>query len=195
MFGLSWTEIALIGVVAMVLIGPKDLPVAMRAVAEMVKKARRMAGEFQGHVDEMMRDSNLKEVRDSISEIRGMDIGGNIRRHVDADGSLSAALAGDPFSPTSLSPTSLSPTSLSPTSLSPGSLGSDPVKPSITATPLAPHPEQGTLSIAPAAPAFVPPEAADAGPLAGLTWGEPPVPVPVPAAPAFIPPDAAHPGH
>ena len=46
MFDFAWSEIVLIGVVALIAIGPKDLPVAMKAVSGMVKKARRMAALF-----------------------------------------------------------------------------------------------------------------------------------------------------
>ena len=63
MFDFAWSEIVLIGVVALVAIGPKDLPIAMKAVSGAMKKARRMAAEFQTHVDDMMRDADLGEVR------------------------------------------------------------------------------------------------------------------------------------
>ena len=174
----------------MVLIGPKDLPVAVRAVADMVKKARRMAGEFQGHVDEMMKDSNLKEVRDSISEIRRMDIAGDIRRHVDSDGSLRAALTDDPFAP---SP-----------NLQAGGIASTPLAPPLAEGGAAT--EQGSVSIAPPAPAFIPPgmhpEPAHET-IAGVIDA---APTPAFTAPAFIPPAfippaaatkpvAAHPDH
>ncbi len=66
MFDFAWSEIALIGVVALVLIGPKDMPVALKAVTGHVKKARRMAAEFQTHVDDMVKDADLGEVRDQI---------------------------------------------------------------------------------------------------------------------------------
>jgi len=59
MFDFAWSEIALIVVVAVIFIGPKDLPVAIKAVTGMLKKARRMAGEFQTHVDEMVREADL----------------------------------------------------------------------------------------------------------------------------------------
>ena len=91
MFDFAWSEIALIGVVALVLIGPKDMPVAIKAVAGVVKKARRMASEFQSHVDEMVRDTELAEVRNQINEIRNFDIRGEFERTVDADGSLRKA--------------------------------------------------------------------------------------------------------
>ncbi len=70
MFDLAWTEIALILLVALVVIGPKDLPHAIRGVADFIKKARRMAAEFQVHVDEMMREAKLDEVKRQIDELR-----------------------------------------------------------------------------------------------------------------------------
>lgn len=97
MFDFAWTEIALIGVVALVAIGPKDLPVAIKAVAAMVKKARRMAGEFQTHVDEMVKDANLNEVRDQISQLRNLDIKGTIERAVDSDGSIRRTMNENPL--------------------------------------------------------------------------------------------------
>lgn len=93
MFDLAWSEIAVIGIVALIAIGPKDLPVAIRAISEMMKKARRMASEFQGHVDEMVRESNLHEVRDQINDIRNLDIKGRILNAVDGDGSIQRTVA------------------------------------------------------------------------------------------------------
>jgi sec-independent protein translocase protein TatB len=99
MFDFAWSEIVLIGVVALIAIGPKDLPVAMKAVAEGVKKARRMAGEFQTHVDDMMRDANLNEVRSQINEIRNFDLKGTVARAVDPDGTIRQSFAADPLAP------------------------------------------------------------------------------------------------
>jgi sec-independent protein translocase protein TatB len=96
MFDFAWSEIALIGVVALVLIGPKDMPVAVKAMANMVKKARRMAAEFQGHVDEMVRDTELADVRKQFNELRNFDIRGEVERAVDEDGSLRKTFA-DPL--------------------------------------------------------------------------------------------------
>jgi len=93
MFDFAWSEIALIGIVALIAIGPKDLPVAMKAISQMIKKARRMAGEFQTHVDEMVRDANLGDVRDQFNEIRRMDIKSTILKAVDDDGTIRASMA------------------------------------------------------------------------------------------------------
>jgi len=95
MFDFAWSEIALIGVVALVLIGPKDMPVAIKAVSDMVKKARRMASELQGHVDEMVKDTSIAEVRQQINDIRNFDIRGEIERAVDSDGAIRASFADD----------------------------------------------------------------------------------------------------
>lgn len=98
MFDLAWSEIALIGVVALIAIGPKDLPIAIKAVAEAMKKARRMASEFQTHVDDMVRDADLKEVRDQFNEIRNLDIKGKILGAVDGDGSIRRTMSDTTFS-------------------------------------------------------------------------------------------------
>jgi sec-independent protein translocase protein TatB len=99
MFDFAWSEIALIAAVALIAIGPKDMPVAIRAVTDVIKKARRMASEFQTHVDEMMRDANLDDVRSSINDIRNFDIKGEIEKAVDADGTLRSTFASNPLEP------------------------------------------------------------------------------------------------
>jgi sec-independent protein translocase protein TatB len=95
-FGLEWSEIAVIAVVALICIGPKDMPVAIRAITGVIKKMRRMAGEFQGHIDEMLREADLHEVSDTIRDIRGMNVRSAITRAIDPDGSVGRSLS-DPF--------------------------------------------------------------------------------------------------
>jgi len=85
-----------IGVVALVLIGPKDLPVAIRAITRVLKRARRMAGEFQHHVDDMMREADLGDVQSTFRDLRGMNLKNALNRVVDSDGSVGRAFA-DPF--------------------------------------------------------------------------------------------------
>ncbi len=99
MFDFAWSEFALIAVVALIAIGPKDMPVAIRAVTSWIKKARRMAAEFQTHVDEMVREADLSEIRSSINEIRNFDIRGELERTIDADGSIRATFASNPLDP------------------------------------------------------------------------------------------------
>src|SRR5471030_1322416 len=99
MFDFAWSEIALIAGVALVVIGPKDLPVALRAVSGFVKKARRMAGEFQTHVDEMMREADLKDVKDSFNEIRNFDFRGTVEKAIDPDHTIRDTFSVDPLLP------------------------------------------------------------------------------------------------
>ena len=136
MFDFAWSEIVLIGVVALIAIGPKDLPVAMKAVTDVVKKARRMASEFQTHVDDMVRDANLDEVRNQINEIRNFDIKGTLERAVDADGTIRQTFAGNPLEPTPAPADS--------------AIIAGEAAPAIEAKPPEPSPSD--------APAFIPPE-------------------------------------
>ena len=99
MFDFAWSEIALIAAVALIAIGPKDMPVAIRAVTDMIKKARRMAGEFQTHVDDMLREANLDEVRSHINDIRNFDVRGAIEKTVDPDGTLRDTFNSNPLEP------------------------------------------------------------------------------------------------
>ncbi len=82
--------------VALIAIGPKDLPIAIRTVTGMMKKARGMAAEFQGHVDEMMREANLADVKTEINKIRKFDFKSAIEKEIDPDGTLKSSLA-DPL--------------------------------------------------------------------------------------------------
>ena len=96
MFDFAFSEIALIGVVALVAIGPKDMPVAIKAISDTIKKLRRMAGEFQGHVDEMIRDADLGDVKTSFDELRSLSPRAIVQRTIDPDGTVRSAFA-DPF--------------------------------------------------------------------------------------------------
>ena len=73
MLDIGWSEMLLIAVVAIIVIGPKDLPKALRAVGQWVGKARSIAREFQSSVDQMIADAELDEMKkaaNSISDVR-----------------------------------------------------------------------------------------------------------------------------
>jgi sec-independent protein translocase protein TatB len=73
---LSWGELLLIGVVALVVIGPKDLPHAFRTLGQWMAKARTLAREFQGHIDDLMRESQVDDMKREFSEMtRTGDLG------------------------------------------------------------------------------------------------------------------------
>lgn len=59
MFDLAWSEILLVGVIALVVVGPKELPDLLRTVGRWVRRARSMASNFQSTFDQMMRDEEM----------------------------------------------------------------------------------------------------------------------------------------
>lgn len=69
-FDLSWSHILLFLVVALVVVGPKDLPKLMRKVGQWTAKARNMADQFRSSFDEMARQSELDELRKEIESLR-----------------------------------------------------------------------------------------------------------------------------
>lgn len=70
MLDMSWGEVMLIGGVALIVIGPKDLPKALRTVGQVTGKLRRMAGEFRMQFDEAIREAELDEVRKEVDGLR-----------------------------------------------------------------------------------------------------------------------------
>jgi sec-independent protein translocase protein TatB len=91
MFDIGWTELALIGVVALVVIGPKDLPKAMYMVGKWLRRARLMARDFQSGMDEMMRQAELDELRQEVAKARAFNVRDQVTNLIDPDGGLRAA--------------------------------------------------------------------------------------------------------
>lgn len=146
MLDLAWTEIALILLVALVVIGPKDLPHAIKGIAEFIRKARRMAGEFQVHVDEMMRETKLDEVKRQIDEVRqgAFDMKRQFEEELDRDREIAKSFS-DPFADTGAS-----------SAAAPPAAAPSPPPPAETAAAPAPPPRE----IEDEPPAFIPPAAA-----------------------------------
>jgi sec-independent protein translocase protein TatB len=68
MFDIGWSELLLIGVVALIAIGPKELPGALRAVGQWTGKIRRMASEFQDQFREAMREAEMADIKKDVDE-------------------------------------------------------------------------------------------------------------------------------
>jgi sec-independent protein translocase protein TatB len=92
MFDFSWTEIALIGGVALIVIGPKDLPKALRTAGVWVRKARSISREFQGTIEQMMREAELDEVKKTIEKATSFDFETEIKKQIDPTGDLAESL-------------------------------------------------------------------------------------------------------
>jgi sec-independent protein translocase protein TatB len=74
MFGIDSPELLVIAIVALVVIGPKELPNLLRSWGKWMTKMRGMASEFRGHVDEMVRQSDLDDVKKQLDAVPGLDL-------------------------------------------------------------------------------------------------------------------------
>jgi sec-independent protein translocase protein TatB len=92
LFDLGWSEILLIGTVALVFIGPKDLPKAMRVAGYWVRKARTLSREFQSSIDQMIREAELDEMRQDLKKAAEFDLDKEFHNTIDPTGSLREGL-------------------------------------------------------------------------------------------------------
>jgi sec-independent protein translocase protein TatB len=69
MFDIGWSELLLIGIVALIAIGPKELPGALRTLGQWMAKVRRMASEFQNQFHEAMREAELADLKKEVDEM------------------------------------------------------------------------------------------------------------------------------
>lgn len=79
MFDIGWSELVVIGVVALIAIGPKELPGVLRMVGQWMGKVRKMAGEFQGHFNEAMREAEMADLKKTFDDVKdaAKDLSGN----------------------------------------------------------------------------------------------------------------------
>lgn len=91
---ISWSEILIIGVLALLVIGPKDLPKVLRAVSIYIGKARELAREFQSGLDDMVRQAELDDLKKSLTEVSdvGNTIGREVKETIDPGGALTKSL-------------------------------------------------------------------------------------------------------
>jgi sec-independent protein translocase protein TatB len=73
MFDIGWTELLVIAVVLIVVVGPKDLPPMLRAFGKMMQRARKVAGEFRAQFDEALREADLDDVRQTLSDAQKLN--------------------------------------------------------------------------------------------------------------------------
>ena len=92
LFDIGWPELLLIGVIALVVIGPKDLPRALRVAGFWVRKARTLSREFQSSIDQMIREAELDEVRQELKKAAEFDVAKEIRQTVDPTGDLAESI-------------------------------------------------------------------------------------------------------
>ncbi len=86
MFDIGWSELMIIGVVALIVVGPKDLPVMFRKVGQFVGKARGMARDFQRAMDDAADQSGVKDISDSVKKATDFKDNMSMNNLMDFDG-------------------------------------------------------------------------------------------------------------
>jgi sec-independent protein translocase protein TatB len=165
MFDIAWSESLLIGVVALIVIGPKELPGALRTLGQWMAKIRRMAAEFQGQFQEAMREAEIDQLKKDMDDMAAkakdytqFDPIEDVRR--DIEKSVGDLPSLDPSAPNGTAAT----TETGPTTAVADTPAPAPPETSAEVTPLPPPAEQQAAATTPAAPE---PAIADAKPDAG----------------------------
>lgn len=79
MLDIGWTELLVIAVILIVVVGPKDLPPMIRAFGKMTKRLRQTAGEFRAQFDEALREAELDDLKNSVNDIRSLNPANSLR--------------------------------------------------------------------------------------------------------------------
>jgi sec-independent protein translocase protein TatB len=148
MFDIGWSELVVIGIVALIAIGPKELPGVLRAVGTYMGKIRRMASEFQGQFQEAMREAEVADLKKSVDEMTDsatksftdFDPIGSVRKEIES-------FSADPSAPTP-APETVSPEAAAPSTPAPVSPETTIPQPAAadttTLAPEAPQPKAGS---------------------------------------------------
>ncbi|MBT4890288.1 MAG: twin-arginine translocase subunit TatB [Rhodospirillales bacterium] len=89
MLDIGWQELMVVAILAIIVIGPKDLPRALRTVMQGIRKVRGIAKEFQSGVDDMVKEADLDDLRQELNKVADGDIKKTITDAVDPNGDLS----------------------------------------------------------------------------------------------------------
>ena len=173
MFDVGWQELFLIAVVALIVVGPKDLPHVLRGVSRFVTKARAMSREFQSGLAEMAREAELDEIKRKVQRAAQFDPAEELKKSIDPTGKLSAD-----FDPAEFN-----------RKLKESVEGGPPTRPAVPRVDTAVDPvvdtavDPAVATVPAAVPAEAPPPpAADPPAAAGVTDPAPPADSPAPAA-------------
>src|SRR5437660_5232685 len=176
MFDISWGKLVIIGVVALIVIGPKELPMVLRTVGQWMGKIRRMASEFQGQFQEAMREAEMADLKkqfdDTTSGLQSTfdttDIKNELEKMIQDPTATSTSPTSTSAATPPSDPTAPAPQTPSSAPTDPVALGTAPVAPapavdvSVPMPDLPPPPETKDFIDTAAAPATTAPAAAPA---------------------------------
>jgi sec-independent protein translocase protein TatB len=92
MFDIGWQELFIVAILALIVVGPKDLPRALRNIMGLVRKARMMARDFQDGIDDVVREADLDDMKNKIENLSDGDINEQIQDAIDPTGNLASDL-------------------------------------------------------------------------------------------------------
>ena len=92
MFDIGWQELFIVAILALIVVGPKDLPRALRTIMGLVRKARMMARDFQDGIDDVVREADLDDMKKKIENLSDGDINEQIQDAIDPTGDLGSDL-------------------------------------------------------------------------------------------------------
>jgi len=88
MFDIGWSEMAVVALLALLVIGPKDLPRVMKTVGQWVRRARSITREFQSGVDQMIREADLEDAKKALDATKGTNLKSAITDSIDPTGAI-----------------------------------------------------------------------------------------------------------
>ena len=81
MFSFGWSEILLIGIIVVVVIGPKDLPKFIKQIGFLIRNIRKISTDFKSSLHEIAEESEIKELAKSVKEVKKIKDGINIKKN------------------------------------------------------------------------------------------------------------------
>ncbi len=92
MFDIGWQELFIVAILAIIVVGPKELPRVLRTVMGIVRKARMMARDFQDGLDDVVREADLDDMKNQIGSLADGDLSKSVEEMLDPTGEIAADL-------------------------------------------------------------------------------------------------------
>ena len=92
MFDIGWQELFLIGLITILVVGPREIPRVLRTVVASVRKVRGLANDFQRGIDELARETELDEIRKDLEKSATLDLERQLEETIDPEGEMSVAV-------------------------------------------------------------------------------------------------------
>lgn len=92
MFDIGWQELFIVGLVTIIVVGPKELPRVLRTVTLWIRKIRGMARDFQDGLEELAREADLDDMKRELEVSTDFDLEAEVERTIDPGGDVEAAV-------------------------------------------------------------------------------------------------------